>query len=228
MAEDMIIYPAAEYDPAPRDKRWGQENARAGVILHSMVGGWGSARSRLMDPNQQASWHYSVLKDGRVLAHYDLSDSPWHGGSYQNNVRLIGIEHEGGAPGQFDEPLTPSQLSASIDLVWWIASQCGWTPSRYDNKTLFEHREVHATQCPSGRIPWERYLIDPAPFGEDEPEVKTRALDQAETIAALNAIAKAHGDALNDTQGQTILEVTEGYPYPPPAGTRWFLATGRD
>jgi hypothetical protein len=62
---------------------------------------------------------------------------------------------------------------------------------------------------------------------EEEPEVKTRPLSQAESIAALNEMAKAHGEAINDLNGQTMFEVTAGYPYEPPQGTKWYLATGK-
>jgi len=82
-----------------------------------------------------------------------------------------GIEHEGGGPrwegdtGNFGEPLTPTQLTASLALVRWLGRECGFPLVRVT--TLFEHNELSATLCPSGRIPWQLYTEED-PMTEEE------------------------------------------------------------
>jgi len=202
-------YPKATWRPGPEWKTWGATNAGAGAILHSMegyeAGAWG-----VLDSMSQASWHFSVMRDGRVFQHYDLNESCWHAGGKASNERLLGIEHEG----RTGEPFTEAQIGASVALVRWIAAEQGWTPER--GVTLLEHREAPGanTTCPNGRVPWERYKED---------DVQIRQLDQAESIAALNKAAEVHGKAINDNNGFTVVEVVQGSPVPLAPGQRAYL-----
>ena len=149
-------WPKAISRPGPPSKvNGGVNSVRDGVVCHSMVGGWLAAMGELDNPLRRASWHYSVLQDGRVLAHYPDEARTWHAGSAFNNS-TIGIEHEGGLQ-PTDEPLTPAQLSASVELVRWLAQAHGFPLVR--GVGLHEHNEVSGapTACPSDRIPWHYY-----------------------------------------------------------------------
>lgn len=69
-------------------------------------------------------------------------------------------------------------------------------------------------------------LLDPLSFiGPEEQgdDVEIRQLDQAESIDALNRAAEAHGKAINDNDGFTIVEVTKGSPVPLASGQRAYL-----
>ena len=77
-------------------------------------------------------------------------------------------------------------------------------------------------------------LLDPLAFVERndsisphsptlEATVEIRALDQAESIDALNRAAEAHGKAINDNDGFTIVEVVSGSPVPLQPGQRAYL-----
>jgi N-acetyl-anhydromuramyl-L-alanine amidase AmpD len=118
-----------------------------------MEGAYGGALT-VLTGNSQASWHFSVLKDGRVIQHYPTTAACWHAGGPVANNKFIGIEHEG----RVGEALTPEQLASSVGLVRWIAQEEGWLMARH--VTMFEHNEVYNTACPSGRIPWEAYVPD--------------------------------------------------------------------
>lgn len=150
--------------PGPPEKVYPEQNTCEGVILHSAEGYRPGLESQLRDA--QVSWHFTVYQDGTVEQHYPVTASCWHAGSAKQNRRLIGVEHEGVA----GEPLTEAQADASVRLVGWLASNCGWAVLMR-GVNLFEHREVNPqTQCPSGRIPWERYTASPdlpAPTIED-------------------------------------------------------------
>lgn len=211
----MTIYPAAIQRVGPDWKRWPDANTHQGAILHSMEGYEGGAWSQLDGP-AQASWHFSVMKDGRAYQHYPIDQSPWHAGTKRGNTTLIGIEHEG----MVGEPLTNTQRDASVALVRWLAVECGWLMSRDPaTRTLWEHREVGQTTCPNGRIPWEYYAEQ-----EREDTVQVRALDSGETIAAANEIFAHFGQILADTAGETMVEVVEPAP---PAGYRTVQITYR-
>lgn len=147
-------YPSADDQyPGPAWKVNGVVNRSEGVVLHSMEGAYGGALT-VLTGNSQASWHFSVLKDGRVIQHYPTDSACWHAGGPAANNKFIGIEHEG----RVGEPLTPEQLASSVGLVRWIAQEEGWQMARH--VTMFEHNEVYNTACPSGRIPWESYVTN--------------------------------------------------------------------
>jgi hypothetical protein len=169
----LNIYPAAVWRPGPAGKIWPGANACEGIIEHSAQGSLAGAWSVLDDVSADAdgrylaaSWHFTIAKDGTVYQHYGLDRSPFHAGTKTQNLRLIGVEHEGGPPGNLAEPLTEAQIQASVLLARWIAEQGAFTLAREPAvRTLYEHRELWGTECPSGRVPWDHYvgIADPYP-----------------------------------------------------------------
>ena len=161
----MKPYPNAIQRPGPFAKTGYSGQAAAAkdtLFLHSAVGGEAAMLAVLDGPVN--SWHFSVMQDGRVLQHYDVLAICYHAGVKAWNIRGVGIEHEGGPLGNESEPLTPPQLAASIALVRWLCSELGLPVERV--ATLREHNEVTATACPSGRIPWGRYLEEDGMDGD--------------------------------------------------------------
>ena len=209
----MAVFPGGTWRPGPKSKQGypgTAVNAAKGVILHSMVGSFASAMARL-DSADRASWAFSVCQDGRVYQHYDSLAVTWHAGSPVWNGRLIGIEHEGGPPGNEGEPLTAPQKAASVALVRWLAKTHGFPLVRYDGHSgaLLEHNQVYATACPSGRIPWAEYEEEPMTAEERENfgKVVAAVFDQARWIQGLNK-------KLNDTfslavRNQTRIDALE-------------------
>lgn len=151
----MNWYPDATVQAAPAWKQRGNKNPAEAAVLHSAEGWAGGLLHELQRADRGAAWHFSVLQSGEVWQHYPLNAVLWHAGNTYANARYIGIEHEGIA----GQPLTDAQRAASVALVTWIASQRHWEPLR--GVTLFEHNEVSdkGTECPSGRIPWEAYMV---------------------------------------------------------------------
>lgn len=180
---------------------FGVSGPKRGEVKHSAVGSWAGMQS-VLDGPVQSSWHFSVLQDGRVFQHYALSTHCWHGNDTDSdqgvraNLDLIGIEHEGGAPGNLSEPLTEAQLAATVAVSRWAAEQYGFArfgrfPEQWDCWTLAEHNQVGntPTACPSGRIPWDEVIRRleevpvPEPTQPSEAEA-LRALVRAGTIIA--------------------------------------------
>jgi len=79
----------------------------------------------------------------------------------------------------------------------------------------------------SGVIPGVPYVLDLNYREEVEDAVEIRPLDQAESIEALNKAAEAHGMAINDNNGFTIVEVVSGSPVPLAPGQRAYLFVTR-
>lgn len=123
-------------------------NQMLGIVNHSAEGYFGTGNPSSVMRARGNSWHFTVLKNGKVWQHYPLEGMCWHAGS-KANYRYIGIEHEGKA----GEALTSAQLAATIKLNAAIARVRGWTSVKY-GVTGFEHNDFMATACPSGRIPW--------------------------------------------------------------------------
>ena len=172
-----LFYPGAYQAPGPAGKVYPEGNTVEGVVLHSMQGSYEGALTVLMDESvtntnryRAACWHFSILRDGSVFQHYPLDAAPFHAGNGTDNKRLIGVEHEGGPPGNLSEPLTEAQVTSGVALVLWIKEQAGW-PDLARHVRLLEHGEVYSTSCPNGRIPWSRYALpQPLPGGEFLPE----------------------------------------------------------
>ena len=133
-------------------------NACRGVVCHSMVGSLMAAFGELYKLERRASWHYSIAKDGTIYRHYPDKAVTWHAGTARYNGIYIGIEHEGGGPGNESEPLTLPQREASVALVRSLALEHAFPLVREIG--LREHNELSQTACPSGRIPWEYYTVE--------------------------------------------------------------------
>lgn len=138
------------------------QHEHRGVVLHSAEGYRAGMYSRLNDV-YGPSWHFSNFADGTLEQHYDTDEITWHAGSTQYkppltwsgeaNVRFWGVESEGVA----GERLTFPQKENIITLVGWLWSTHGLS-SYVRKETLWEHKELAPTACPSDRIPWHDFL----------------------------------------------------------------------
>lgn len=209
----MTDYPLAIQRPGPAGKVWPDRNAQIGSILHSMQGSLAGAFSVLDDVSlthdayRAASWPFSIAKDGTVYQHYPIEASPFHAGSHEGNRLLTGIEHEG-VPG---EELTEAQFQSSYALCVWLGQQGGYRPTRdQPARTLFEHNEWISTECPSGRIPWYRYVpLVPAQQGDD---VDARSLNPDDTLKVAEAEYTQFSNVQLDQHGDGKWELTGTLP----------------
>lgn len=163
--------PWCEWRPGPASKHgYGGTTQlpvsyKEGEVKHSAEGPLSATFGVLDNPNRQASWHFTLPKQGpvRVYQHYELEDICWHCGlpgderhdtSLVGNLTLWGEEHEGIA----GEALTPWQVENTIKLSEELRRQSPTygreSPSLRVN--LWEHNWLSPapTACPSGRIPW--------------------------------------------------------------------------
>lgn len=166
-------YPGAIQDPAPAWKQGyaaypSPQPTKEGVVIHSMVGSFTAARSRLMG-SDQASWCFSITKAGVVYQHYNALAVTWHCGvtgdalplsAAVGNVALIGIEMEGGPIGNVSEPWTTAQYDSVLKLLVWIWQNVPGIKWPTLRSSLWEHAWLSATSCPSNRDPWARLVPD--------------------------------------------------------------------
>src|SRR3990172_7123210 len=148
--------PFATRRDGPASKVSGPAQQKRGAVYHSIVGSYSSALAGLDNMAVQKSWHFTVLKDGRVFQHFPAAAWAWHcgdrddpSGEISNNRDLIGIEHEGGPEGNESEPLTESQLEASARLTAWLVAE-GHIPNlgrSGPSRGFWEHNEIVATSC---------------------------------------------------------------------------------
>lgn len=141
----------------PPHKSYPIANAIDGICLHSMEGWWPGSYAELINPERQASWMFSNLRDGRFYQHYPITASTWANGNVAANTRLWSVESEGLA----GSPLTSAQVVNMLSLAEEFERLTGMaaTRERSARRTLWEHNEVAAwampnagpTACPSGR-----------------------------------------------------------------------------
>jgi len=129
------------------------------VTIHVADGGYEGTLTWFADEACNTSAHYTVATDGRVGQSVQETDTAWHAGDWEMNLRSIGIEHEG-RPSK--GPWTPSdaQLRASAELAAGICQRYGIPVDRVH---LIGHSEVNPGRaarknCPGLTWPWDTYL----------------------------------------------------------------------
>jgi N-acetyl-anhydromuramyl-L-alanine amidase AmpD len=162
-----------------------QEVNRSGEFWHSMVGSLVAAKHRFLNPAEEASAHFLFPRDGIPTQMVDSEDAAWHSGNYLANLHFHGFEFEGGAPGNLSEPLTDNQIEWGIKITHWLRDVHNSPKIYVRRETLWEHNEVQATACPSGRIPWAR-LISSLEDDMDEATVRKIAKQEAEFAVMVN------------------------------------------
>lgn len=155
-----------------------------GIVAHSMEGSLAAAFGELDRLDRQASWHFSVAKNGDVYQHIDTENISYASGSYEANRRFWSIEHEGRA----GEPLEPPQRVATTGLMGWLLGLKDLAPVR--RQTLHEHNEMTAfgaaaTACPSNRIPWNTII----PAIEEDQDMSLTP-EQDERLKSVEAYIK--------------------------------------
>lgn len=120
------------------------------IVLHTMVGTMAGADARFQQSSQQASAHYGVGLDGRLVQWVDEKDAAWTNGATGrggagDNLDSITIEHEDG--GDYNGPRTPALYAASSALVRDVCLRYG-VP--IDRQHVIGHRECEyaQTSCP--------------------------------------------------------------------------------
>ncbi len=200
---------SAEWIPAdPNNFSTGRSgNTVSKIVLHTTVGSMAGTIATFQNPTRQASAHYVVGLDGRLVQMVRESDTAWHAGDFPINEQSIGIEHVD--DGDYNGPRTPELYGASAILV---ADICRRYAIACNRTFIRKHSEVSdlPTSCPDAldveRIVNAAAAILVAPTGPTPimgPAVAT-------LTAMLNVLAghmPAYGADVQAAIAQAYLEV---------------------
>ncbi len=136
------------------------------IVEHHTDGAWeGAVRTLRGETTRQASAHFLVGRDGRIVQFVSLADIAWHAGNWEVNVRSVGIEHEHYKIGDRYVGWTEEQLNASAALHRWLFAQMKNPPR------IVRHRDVASTTCPMD-LPVEE-IIRRAQRGTPQQQTQT-------------------------------------------------------
>lgn len=157
------------------------------IVNHITAGLMPGCLSWLQNPKAQASAHYLITRDGRILQLVKDEDTAWHAGIVNKpnwklydgtnpNRYTLGIEHEGFP----NEPLTEAQYEATL----WLHRQL---IAKYqlpiDTDHIIGHYRIDSVRrsnCPGPKFPWDRLFSDLK--GEDEDVTKTKILFEGKEL----------------------------------------------
>ena len=137
---------------APNNYKDGRAGERIDLIVIHVTQGNKTATARwFASPKAGVSAHYLVTQEGEVWRFVRETDTAFHAGVYEVDLRSVGIEHEGVgvnyAPNE-------AQLAASVKLARAICERWGLSPN---DATIRPHRVFRATICPAD-FPMEAYI----------------------------------------------------------------------
>ncbi|WP_158628691.1 N-acetylmuramoyl-L-alanine amidase [Saccharopolyspora rhizosphaerae] len=131
------------------------------IVIHDTEVAYQTAISLFQDPAHGSSAHYVIRSsDGEVTQMVPTRDMAWHAGSWDRNMRSIGIEHEGWAA-EGGTWYTEAMYRSSAKLVRYLAEE---HDIPLDREHVVGHDEVSAdTPAKAGT---EHY--DPGPYWDWE------------------------------------------------------------
>ncbi|HHY28799.1 MAG TPA: N-acetylmuramoyl-L-alanine amidase [Desulfitobacterium dehalogenans] len=138
------------------------------IVDHITAGYYPGCLSWMQNPQSQASAHYLVLKDGRILQLVKDENTAWHAGIVNRpdwslydgtnpNYYTIGIEHEG-MPG---DGLTEAQYQSTL----WLHKQliAKYPAITADDQHIIGHYRIDSINrpnCPGPKFPWSKLFAD--------------------------------------------------------------------
>lgn len=109
------------------------------LVIHYIVGTLPYADSTFAQESSQVSAHYGV-GEGQIHQYVQETDTAWHAGNFQVNLRSIGIEHSADQ----NRPPSASTYRDSAQLCARLCRKYGLDPRR----DMHPHREYFNTLCP--------------------------------------------------------------------------------
>lgn len=109
----MALMPGVPHRLVPNRTK-GEQAAVHGVVLHVMAGTLDGTDAWFHNRESQASSHFGVGRDGRIIQWVDTNDRAW--AQAGGNSTWLSIEHEG----ESGDALTVKQLAATARIVKWM------------------------------------------------------------------------------------------------------------
>jgi N-acetyl-anhydromuramyl-L-alanine amidase AmpD len=127
------------------------------ILIHVTQGPWAGATKWFLDPNAQASSHYTVRSsDGFIGQSVKEKDIAWHAGNWLYNQTSVGIEHEG----YVSDPkwFTDVMYDSSAKLSAYLCNKYGIP---IDRAHIIGHNEVpypNNHTDPGSYWDWNKYI----------------------------------------------------------------------
>lgn len=178
--------------PGPAFKVYDTTNMGEGIVWHSMEGWLAGSFAELDKKERQASWMFSISKEGSLYQHYPITASCWASGNGLANTHWWSVELEG----NYTMPISEVQQATALRLIdEWAATRPEKVISRTGDlysQTMWEHREVDTlatpnageTACPSERYQplWAALAAREAQMAGPSNEELNRALVRREAL----------------------------------------------
>lgn len=117
------------------------------VVIHTYGGPGTNLYNWFNNPSSKVSAHYSVLKSGEVIQYVEESDTAWHAGVWDINIKSIGIEHQDDGDYQ-NSTRTDALYESSAQLIANIYRRYKWDIN--DKSRIKPHNEFVTKACPGG------------------------------------------------------------------------------
>ena len=183
---------AIEWYGSPNYKKGRNSRQILAIVDHITAGLFPGCVSWMQNRESQASAHYLVLKDGRILQLVKDGDTAWHAGEVHKpnwtlydgtnpNRYTLGIEHESKGEG-----LTQVQYNSTL---WLHRLLIGVYKIPLDNDHVIGHNRIDSVNRPNDpgpNFPWDRLFNDLKGEKPVMEQWKLDALKEAEELGLIN------------------------------------------
>jgi gas vesicle protein len=120
------------------------------IVIHTYGGGGVSLYNWFQNNQVQVSAHYAVRKDGIIEQYVEESNTAYHAGNWEYNLKSIGIEHQD--DNNWNDAIRTNELyEASAQLIADIFRRYNWGIQEWDRRIVL-HRTIPGVraECPGG------------------------------------------------------------------------------
>lgn len=128
------------------------------IVIHITDGSFRGSLEWIKNPQSQASYHFLIPEDGKIIQLVEIDDTAWHAGkvvkptwsgiklgvnpnSYTLGIALVGTPNT---------VFSPNQFLGLCALVAWLSERVGIV---INPQTIVFHREIRADKiCPGYKI----------------------------------------------------------------------------
>lgn len=134
------------------------------IVLHITEGSFKSAMSWIIDPANQASYHFIVQESGAIRQVVDVADTAWHAGKVVRPTWPL--LKPGVNPNLYTIGIACAGFASNARPILQILSVCAllsFLSEKYSipltDKTFVFHREIRADKTCPGKVPEKSFFL---------------------------------------------------------------------
>lgn len=216
--------PTMEWHASPNHFSGRNGQKVVAVCNHIIAGTLGSADNWFQNSSSEASTHFGIGKNGRIIQWVSTSDAAWGNGRLNKpdttvpwvtkaqreginpNNLTVSIEHEG----QTGEPFTEQMYHSTLALHKYLISKFNIPIDRHHIVGHYQLDSVERPFCPGSGLPWDRLIGDLKTFfGQEGVNVS------AVTVVPVNYTAKLKSAATVRTGPGRSFQVVSNLAFDP-------------